>query len=183
MELRTAQHFAKYWRAASSTSPMNHCRYSGRNESMFADGATPYGDHAPGGFVCSEERGGCLGVECSARVQNRRPGKPAAERRSPRPKTQWKIRGENPGLDGKPWIEKAIRSGGRGMEVALTNRRGGELDFTVPLPPSLPAVPTKLKAIWRAWRRIDRARPSTPAKRQLSCNFFRIRPEHFYRRM
>ena len=92
---------------------------------MFADGATPYGDHAPGGFVCSEERGGCLGVECSARVQNRRPGKPAAERRSPRPKTQWKIRGENPGLDGKPWIEKAIRSGGRGMEVALTNRRGG----------------------------------------------------------
>jgi hypothetical protein len=38
---------------------------------------------------------------------------PAAE------KADWKVRGETPGLDGKPWIEKAIRLGGKGMEIAL----------------------------------------------------------------
>lgn len=35
-------------------------------------------------------------------------------------KAEWKFRGEAPfGLDGKPWIEKAIRLGGKGMQVAL----------------------------------------------------------------
>ena len=34
-------------------------------------------------------------------------------------RAEWKVRGEAPGLDGKPWIERAIRLGGKGMEVAL----------------------------------------------------------------
>ena len=33
-------------------------------------------------------------------------------------KTHWKIR-ETASLDGKPWIEKAMRLGGKGMEVAI----------------------------------------------------------------
>ena len=38
---------------------------------------------------------------------------------TPVERTQWKLRGESTGLDGKPWVEKAVRMGGRGMEVAL----------------------------------------------------------------
>jgi hypothetical protein len=34
-------------------------------------------------------------------------------------RTEWKIRGDSSALDGKPWIEKAIRLGGKGMEIAL----------------------------------------------------------------
>jgi len=35
-------------------------------------------------------------------------------------KAQWKVRDDDSGaLDGKPWIEKAIRLGGKGMDVAL----------------------------------------------------------------
>jgi hypothetical protein len=36
-------------------------------------------------------------------------------------RNQWKMRGEALALDGKPWIEKAIRLGGQGMEGALAN--------------------------------------------------------------
>ncbi len=32
---------------------------------------------------------------------------------------QWRVRGDGRVLDGRPWIEKAIRMGGKGMEVAL----------------------------------------------------------------
>lgn len=32
---------------------------------------------------------------------------------------QWKVRGDKQILDGRPWVEKAIRSGGKGMEIAL----------------------------------------------------------------
>lgn len=32
---------------------------------------------------------------------------------------QWRVRGDGRVLDGRPWIEKAIRIGGKGMEVAL----------------------------------------------------------------
>lgn len=38
---------------------------------------------------------------------------------SPAERTQWKVRGEELGLDGRPWIEKAIRMGGKGMEPAI----------------------------------------------------------------
>lgn len=38
---------------------------------------------------------------------------------SPAEKAQWQLRGETTPLDGKPWIEKAIRLGGKGMETAL----------------------------------------------------------------
>jgi len=38
---------------------------------------------------------------------------------TPAERTQWKLRGEKLGLDGKPWIERAIKLGGKGMEVAL----------------------------------------------------------------
>ncbi len=38
---------------------------------------------------------------------------------SPAERTQWKLRGEELGLDGRPWIEKAIRMGGKGMEPAI----------------------------------------------------------------
>ena len=38
---------------------------------------------------------------------------------SPAEKTQWRVRGEVASLDGKPWIEKAISLGGKGMEVPL----------------------------------------------------------------
>ncbi|HEY3741781.1 MAG TPA: hypothetical protein VGL53_18145 [Bryobacteraceae bacterium] len=38
---------------------------------------------------------------------------------SPSEKAEWKVRGDSPGLDGKPWIDHAIRLGGKGMEVAL----------------------------------------------------------------
>ncbi|MBS1826720.1 MAG: hypothetical protein JST93_15495 [Acidobacteria bacterium] len=37
---------------------------------------------------------------------------------------QWKLRGDKLGLDGRPWVEKAIRLGGRGMEVALVKMEG-----------------------------------------------------------
>jgi hypothetical protein len=33
---------------------------------------------------------------------------------------QWKLRGDKLGLDGRPWVEKAIKLGGKGMEVALS---------------------------------------------------------------
>ena len=38
---------------------------------------------------------------------------------SPAEKSTWQLRGDPAPLDGKPWIEKAIRLGGGGMEVAL----------------------------------------------------------------
>ena len=38
---------------------------------------------------------------------------------TPQERASWKVRGEFPGVDGLPWIEKAIRMGGKGMEVAL----------------------------------------------------------------
>ena len=36
-------------------------------------------------------------------------------------KANWKVRGDGvvPAVDGQPWIEKAIRLGGKGMEIAL----------------------------------------------------------------
>ena len=34
-------------------------------------------------------------------------------------KAKWQLRGDNNPLDGKPWIEKAIRLGGKGMDIAL----------------------------------------------------------------
>ena len=37
---------------------------------------------------------------------------------------QWKLRGDKLGLDGRPWVEKAIRLGGKGMEVALGKIEG-----------------------------------------------------------
>lgn len=39
---------------------------------------------------------------------------------SPGERAQWKVRGESLGLDGRPWIDKAIRLGGKGMEVAIS---------------------------------------------------------------
>ena len=39
---------------------------------------------------------------------------------SPNEKSQWQIRGDAFALNGKPWIEQAIRLGGKGMEVALS---------------------------------------------------------------
>lgn len=38
---------------------------------------------------------------------------------TPAEKAQWQLRGETTALDGKPWIEKAIRLGGKGMETVL----------------------------------------------------------------
>ena len=38
---------------------------------------------------------------------------------SPTERAQWKLRGDKLGLDGRPWIEKAIQLGGRGMEPAI----------------------------------------------------------------
>lgn len=38
---------------------------------------------------------------------------------TPAEKAQWQLRGETTPLDGKPWIEKAIRLGGKGMETVL----------------------------------------------------------------
>lgn len=38
---------------------------------------------------------------------------------TPAEKAQWQLRGEDVSLDGKPWIEKAIRMNGKGMEVVL----------------------------------------------------------------
>ena len=38
---------------------------------------------------------------------------------TPAEKAQWQLRGETTSLDGKPWIEKAIRLGGKGMETAF----------------------------------------------------------------
>ncbi len=38
---------------------------------------------------------------------------------SPAERAQWKLRGEKQGLDGRPWIEQAIRLGGKGMEQAI----------------------------------------------------------------
>ncbi len=38
---------------------------------------------------------------------------------SPAERAAWKVRGEAIGLDGKPWIQKAVRLGGKGMEGAL----------------------------------------------------------------
>ena len=41
---------------------------------------------------------------------------------SPGEKANWKVRGDGvPAIDGQPWIEKAIRLGGKGMEIALAN--------------------------------------------------------------
>lgn len=40
---------------------------------------------------------------------------------SPAERAQWRMRGEQNSLDGKPWVERAIRMGGKGMEVALAN--------------------------------------------------------------
>ncbi|MFN7937734.1 MAG: hypothetical protein U0R19_30680 [Bryobacteraceae bacterium] len=39
-------------------------------------------------------------------------------------RTAWKLRGDKLGLDGRPWVEKAIQLGGKGMEVALTKIEG-----------------------------------------------------------
>ncbi|MBS1833500.1 MAG: hypothetical protein JST65_12325 [Acidobacteria bacterium] len=38
---------------------------------------------------------------------------------SPAERADWRLRGGNLGLDGKSWIEKAMRMGGKGMEVAM----------------------------------------------------------------
>lgn len=38
---------------------------------------------------------------------------------TPAERAAWKVRGESLALDGKPWIEKAVRMGGKGMEAAL----------------------------------------------------------------
>lgn len=38
---------------------------------------------------------------------------------SPAERTAWKLRGDKLGLDGRPWVEKAIALGGRGMEPAI----------------------------------------------------------------
>lgn len=43
---------------------------------------------------------------------------------SPQEREQWKLRGDKLGLDGRPWVEKAIRLGGKGMEVALGKIEG-----------------------------------------------------------
>jgi hypothetical protein len=38
---------------------------------------------------------------------------------SPAEREQWRVRGDANVLDGRPWIERAIRMGGKGMEAAL----------------------------------------------------------------
>lgn len=38
---------------------------------------------------------------------------------SPAERTAWKLRGDKLGLDGRPWVERAIALGGRGMEPAI----------------------------------------------------------------
>lgn len=38
---------------------------------------------------------------------------------TPAEKAKWQLRGDNNPLDGKPWIEKAIRLGGKAMDIAL----------------------------------------------------------------
>jgi len=39
---------------------------------------------------------------------------------SPAERAAWKLRGDNPRLDGYAWIRKAIRLGGKGMDLALS---------------------------------------------------------------
>jgi len=43
---------------------------------------------------------------------------------SPAERTEWKLRGDKLGLDGRPWVEKAIALGGRGMEPAIAKING-----------------------------------------------------------
>jgi len=39
---------------------------------------------------------------------------------NPAERAAWQIRGETPRLDGYPWVQKAIRMGGTGMDYALS---------------------------------------------------------------
>ncbi len=43
---------------------------------------------------------------------------------SPAERAQWKLRGEKQGLDGRPWVEKAIQLGGQGMDPAIAKIEG-----------------------------------------------------------